>query len=280
MCPAAVWSGFENRRGAHSERGQVPVCRGVNPMVRKQARNFTLLEVLIVLAIVGMLAALVTVPFARHLGSAEVQGAASQVQSALSDAQAEARESGLPVRVVATVDENGRTDVACQTVDPFAPERGDLALDSAPESRAQAEPRSGMEHAFARATRRVQLPTGITIQDRQPAEAPEIRRSVGGMAAAPEGTDARSSLVEARPPRTLAIFLPDGSAVVPGPIRLSGKDGRSSEVRVNPWTGVAVLSSENNAGVTDADSAGPRPSGAGSSGSRTPDPTDPFAEWR
>lgn len=258
----------------------MPVCRGVNPMVRKQARNFTLLEVLIVIAIVGMLAALVTVPFARHLGGAEVEGAASQVQSALNDAQAEARESGRPVRVVATVDENGRTGVACQTVDPAAPGHGATALDGAPESGVQAEPRIGMEHAFARATRHVQLPTGVTIQGREPAESPEMRRSVGGMAAAPEGTDARSTLVEARPPRTLAIFLPDGSAVVPGPIRLSGKDGRSSEVRVNPWTGVAVLSSENGAGVSDAAPTGARPSGADASGGQTPDPTDPFAEWR
>lgn len=258
----------------------MPVCRGVNPMVRKLARNFTLLEVLIVIAIVGMLVALVTVPFARHLGGAEVEGAASQVQSALNDAQAEARESGRPVRVVATVDENGRTGVACQTVDPAAPEHGGIALDGAPESRVQAEPRSGMEHAFARATRRVQLPTGITIEDREPVESPEIRRSVGGMAAVPEESDASSTLVEARPPRTLAIFLPDGSAVVPGPIRLSGKDGRSSEVRVNPWTGVAVLSSENGTGVTDGASTSARPSGAGSSSDRTPDPADPFAEWR
>lgn len=254
-------------------------------MARKLARNFTLLEVLIVLAIVGMLAALVTVPFARHLGGAEVEGAASQVQSALSDAQAEARESGRPVRVVATVDHKGRTGVACHPVEPIAP-APDSGLNGAPERHAQSQTSAGMEHAFARATRRVQLPTGVTIQDRAGAQTPETRRSVGGMAAAPDRGSDPMPMIESRPSRTLAIFLPDGSAVVSGPIRLSGKDGRSSEVRVNPWTGVAVLSSEAGAEPNLASDVAPRASGRaeqprpGADADRIAGPSDPFAEWR
>lgn len=252
-------------------------------MMRKTARNFTLIEVLIVLAILGMLAALVTVPLARHLDGAEVQGAASRVQTTLSDAQAEARESGRPVRVVATVDEQGRTGLACHPIE--AEEASPtIAPPDVETSRAarKASAASGMEHAFARATRRVQLPTGVTIEGESRDAQPEIRRSVGGMAASPAvGTGEAAGATSAVPAaRTIAIFMPDGSAVVRGPIRVSDREGRSSEVRVNPWTGVAVLAQ------AGQDAGSTRPSDNAGSARREspvgddPDGPDPFAEWR
>ena len=266
-------------------------------MVRNVARNFTLLEVLIVLAIVGMLAALVTVPLARHLEGAEVEGAATRVQSTLSDAQAEARETGKPVRVIATVDEQGRTGLACHPVESTG---ANLSTQGAPGMNGLPTPApariagdversagtpSGMEHAFARATRRVQLPTGVTIEGGQKPVQAEARRSLGGMAAAPSDAEAGGILgTQAPTSRTLAIFMPDGSALVRGPIRLSDRDGRSSEVRVNPWTGVAVLASESTA--SGATGGGTAPDGKGTHtgrGDRAGDEldlTDPFAEWR
>ena len=218
--------------------------------------GFTVLEVLIALAIIGMLAAIVVAPMSSHMRGAEVEGAAARVQTALSDAQTEARESGRPVTVVAVVGEDGRTGLSSRAV-------------AAPS--AESAPNPGMEHAFARATRRVNLPQGVTIASaNRPAEP---ARSIGGMAA-PASNEVSDAGDDQE--RTLAVFLPDGSAVVAGPIRVCGKDGRTSEVRVNPWTGVAAL-----AGVT----TDPAPSGANKSQAPkgredSANDSDPFAKWR
>lgn len=221
------------------------------------SRAFTIVEVLIALAIVGMLAAIVAAPMFSHMRGAEVEGAAARLQTALSDAQTEARESGRPVTVVAVVTEDGRTGLSTRHV-------------ASPDAEStQAKP--GMEHAFARATRQVNLPQGVSIAGAD--RTPQPMRSIGGMAA-PASEDAESQ--DPAQERTLAVFLPDGSAVVAGPIRVCGKDGRASEVRINPWTGVAAL-----AGVT-SDSRGiddrtPSPT---KDGRTTPDDDDPFAKWR
>lgn len=221
------------------------------------SKGFTVLEVLIAIAIIGMLAAIVAAPMSSHMRGAEVEGAAARLQNALSDAQTEARESGRPVTVIAVVGEDGRTGLDSRTV--AAP-----VSDTSPAA-------PGMEHAFARATRRVNLPQGVTITSvERPAEP---ARSIGGMAAPAAGRVSDSGDTQER---TLAVFLPDGSAVVAGPIRVCGKDGRSSEVRVNPWTGVAALAGLTIDNPTLRSDDVRAPKGAGG----TIDDSDPFAKWR
>lgn len=232
---------------------------GVSSMVPRQtqgSRAFTVLEVLIALAIIGMLAAIVMIPMTGHMRGAELDGATARVQNALSDAQAEARESGVPVTVVAVIREDGRTGLNSRAV-------------PAPSSESAA-PVPGMEHAFARATRTVDLPQGVTIGGIERASQPS--RSIGGMAMpASESSIGQASSGE----RTLAVFLPDGSAVVAGPIRVQGKDGRASDVLVNPWTGIAALASVKRGEDHDHESSA-RDRGAGG----LVDEADPFAKWR
>jgi type II secretion system protein H len=240
------------RAPARTSRGDFMVSNRTSA-----SKCFTVLEVLIALAIIGMLAAIVVAPMSSHMRGAEVEGAAARVQTALSDAQTEARESGRPVTVIAVVGEDGRTGLASRMVS--AP-----ATDQAPAA-------PGMEHAFARATRQVNLPQGVTIAG---SERPvETARSIGGMAA-----PARNGATDSGDPqeRTLAVFLPDGSAVVAGPIRVCGKDGRTSEVRVNPWTGVAALGGVTNEDRGTRDAAAPAPLRA----DEFSDDADPFAKWR
>lgn len=220
------------------------------------SRAFTVVEVLIALAVIGMMAAIVMIPMTRHMRGAEVDGAAARVQNALSDAQAEARESGVPVSVVAVVGDDGRTGLNSRAI-------------AAP-SAESAEPTPGMEHAFARATRTLSLPQGVTIGALASPAAPT--RSIGGMAMP---ASSESSSDQSSGERTLAVFLPDGSAVVAGPIRIQGRDGRTSEVRINPWTGIAALASAARTDDNDHKEAERDQSAGGLT-----DETDPFAKWR
>lgn len=256
--PDRMERSFQLSRSELVVRTPVSAHLGVTIMAasRTLSRNkcFSMVEVLIAIAIVGMLAALVAVPMTSHVRGAEVDGAAARIQSALSDAQATARESGLPVTVIAIVGDDGRTGVDSRTVSETASQAANANL--------------GMEHAFTRATKRLNLPQGITIAGRTPAAEPV--RSLGGMGA--PASDSRPEVSEPRE-RTLAVFLPDGSAVVSGPILVRGRDGRSSEVRVNPWTGVAALAGATTDDPRRTDTLDTRAGGLH-------DELDPFAKWR
>ena len=55
--------------------------------------------------------------------------------------------------------------------------------------------------------------------------------------------DASSSLVLDQPPRTirLAVFLPDGSALLGEGVWVVDNDGRARRIEVNPWTGLPIF---------------------------------------
>lgn len=55
--------------------------------------------------------------------------------------------------------------------------------------------------------------------------------------------DASASLVLDQPPRTirLAVFLPDGSALLGEGVWVVDNDGRARRIEVNPWTGLPIF---------------------------------------
>lgn len=221
-------------------------------------RAYTMLEVLIVLVLVGLIAGLVGPSMTSRLGAARVDGAASRVESALAEARAEAQETRRPVRVVAVVDEKGRTGVTCEPV---------VSGESTSVST-----RPSMEHAFVKATRRVALPDGCTIEGVE-ARRPTAHRSMGGLRAPIMMGEPRA--VEQPQSKVLAVFLPDGSAMTSGAIRVRDREGRGSDVRVNPWTGVAALAA---AGEESAETS--KVEAAPGVGGLTERADDPFAPWR
>lgn len=69
--------------------------------------------------------------------------------------------------------------------------------------------------------------------------------------------DASASLVPDQPPRTirLAVFLPDGSALLGEGVWVVDNDGRARRIEVNPWTGLPIFDATavNRDAVEDAD---------------------------
>ncbi len=73
--------------------------------------------------------------------------------------------------------------------------------------------------------------------------------------------DASASLVSGQPPRTirLAVFLPDGSALLGEGVWVVDNDGRARRIEVNPWTGLPIFGATavNRGAVEVADDAEP-----------------------
>ncbi len=73
--------------------------------------------------------------------------------------------------------------------------------------------------------------------------------------------DASASLVPDQPPRTirLAVFLPDGSALLGEGVWVVDNDGRARRIEVNPWTGLPIFDATavNRGAVEVADDAEP-----------------------
>jgi type II secretory pathway pseudopilin PulG len=73
--------------------------------------------------------------------------------------------------------------------------------------------------------------------------------------------DASASLVPDQPPRTirLAVFLPDGSALLGEGVWVVDNDGRARRIEVNPWTGLPIFGATavNRGAVEVADDAEP-----------------------
>ena len=69
--------------------------------------------------------------------------------------------------------------------------------------------------------------------------------------------DASASLVQDQPPRIirLAVFLPDGSALLGEGVWVVDNDGRARRIEVNPWTGLPIFdaTAANRDAVEDAD---------------------------
>lgn len=292
-------------------------------MSQRSGRAFSMIEVLIALALLVVVAMISMPMFASRMDEARAEGATSQVQVALSQARSEAQESGLPIRVVAVVNEDGKTNIRAEAVEHGSAEGGALGaavgssagggmglsrgalmadaggghsgaasgtglmpggLGGVSQSGLRDGGTSGLsgarsgeartdgwsvgqeERGASRSTRSISLPTGFMIASDETVERlfDEAPRSMGGMPA-PSWASTKPEVTEAR---TLVIFLPDGTAISSGPIKVRNRAGLGGELVVNPLTGVAVLA--------DARSAAGARSGNASAGGDDAELTDPF----
>ena len=80
------------------------------------------------------------------------------------------------------------------------------------------------------------LANGVWITDRPPSRASGFDE--GELAAVEGDRQPRDGLSEPRRRIRLAVFLPDGSALLGEPAWIGDADGRLGKIQVNPWTGL------------------------------------------
>lgn len=171
--------------------------------------GLTLLELLIAIGLLVALAAIVFPPvmgrYRQHVFDAGADLITTQLVLARSHAQA----TGTAVEVVC----NGRpARVSAREFDPAAAADEPPARPAIPESWAEQ-----------------MLPDGLWIDD------PSSEADAGPAGAGDEPPNAALRL---------AVFMPDGSALLCTPVRLRDRHERSGTVSVNPWTGLCSFDPE------------------------------------
>jgi Tfp pilus assembly protein FimT len=190
-------------------------------------RGVTILELLVV---IGLLLALASVALpivvTRAAGSA-LPEAQQQVEAALMLARADAQRDSAPVRVRARACAQGGMELVAETVElrQGGTDRGAASADAD-----GSDPVSGSDER-TRLSAVYTLPRGIVLSDSVKsadavAHQPLAEPVTGGAAAA-----ASNDWV------LLAVFLPSGEAIRPGPRYLIDERGRAAELVVEPWSG-------------------------------------------
>jgi prepilin-type N-terminal cleavage/methylation domain-containing protein len=180
-------------------------------------RAFTLVELMVAIAVLIVIAALVLPSMDSISESSKFRSACDQLSSAASVCRAEAKRTGKPVAVVATMNEDGRQTIVSVPL-------GDVALLE--------------EDATIEVDSRVLMvmPAGVSIRAR------EKGASAAADAAAPisVGVDKQ----DAETTQSLIIYWADGGATASAPMVVTGPGGRSAGAKVNSWTGALSISSE------------------------------------
>lgn len=183
---------------------------------------FTLLEILIALAIVVALLALVAQPLARRLGDSRFRETLSQIEAAMMLVRADAQRNGSAIEVFAR---DGRAGFQ------LLGREVDFGQGAPPEDES-----SGQGTAHERLV--FELPAGFVIGESELSSAPRKAESEG-MAPPPVPVDEESGAGgDADPAGAVVVFLPDGSAARgTGSGVVTDRAGRRAEMKVNTWTG-------------------------------------------
>lgn len=200
----------------------IPTCvKAVSGM----SRGFTLIEILIAAGLVVILSGLVLPSVVGRLSPERTQRAAGDIESAGMIARAEAQQEGRAVLLAAVRDTAG--DWTLITV-----QAGD-GEDAAANVRGWLDAEAELEIP---AKRRVlaTLPSDCDLRSAELDDAAHDELARGEIARRPESTPNRAAL---------AVFLPDGSAVAIGDVRLIGRDGERRPVMVSEWNGVISIGS-------------------------------------
>jgi hypothetical protein len=205
-------------------------------------RALTLLEVLIALTLLVALGAIAFPAMMRSLGGRAFDATGDVIVNHLLLARATAMEQGElievayltePARLVARRFEPALLEApaAPGAEEGFgAPPTWDTAWTAEDEA-----PAPIAEGWAVRA-----LPRGLELRNQPPASLDE--NDPEAMLAAMEA----EALDEAAPeqaPMRIAVYLPDGSAMIAGDFWLLDEEGRSARLRVSPWTGLPALES-------------------------------------
>ncbi|MHC4415611.1 MAG: hypothetical protein ACYS0G_10035 [Planctomycetota bacterium] len=211
-------------------------------------RGLTLLELLLAIGLLVALGALVWPAFVGSLNERAFETTADVVRHQLLLARAHAQTTGVPVEV--TYRRNPpRIEARLFQAGPIAVEQGTYVepLDATDDDRGEPpgidDEQSDREGLIASGWAHRRLPDEIWIATRRgddPDENGEGEADAGQEAewggGAPDTTQEED--LDERPWIRLAVFVPDGSALLGAPVWLRDSDGRLGRLQVNAWTGL------------------------------------------
>ncbi|MBX3363711.1 MAG: prepilin-type N-terminal cleavage/methylation domain-containing protein [Phycisphaeraceae bacterium] len=204
-------------------------------------RGFTILELLIVLGLLGAIAAIVLPAVGGRTAAYSFDEAVRQVRSAVGACRADARRTGKPVELLAAWQEDGRVMLVGLVVQSERDEEPlDVALFGGLTLEGVSSGMSGDQSMLLAGRRYATLPRTTSIRLREDlAEIADMYAELDE-AFVPEPTPARRGR-DVRRPVSLGIFMPDGSFLAGEAVEVVGSDGRAGRLRVHPWTGGATI---------------------------------------
>src|SRR5262249_6934381 len=180
--------------------------------------GYTLFEMVLILAVLVVLAAIVYPSLDGMFGDYRITAAADQVRAAWAEAQAHAMDEGRPYRF-AVIPGKGNYRIA--------PDSGEFWAGGNSPSDNSGTPPFVLESA---------LPKGVRFAA---GEGPDSRAiDLGGDSAAPAGSLDPSAY------STMTVFLPDGSASDDVRVAFSAKGGKPVVLKLRGLTGVVTMSSQ------------------------------------
>jgi type IV fimbrial biogenesis protein FimT len=183
-------------------------------------RAFTLVELMVAIAVLIVIAALVLPSMDTISESSKFRSACDQLSSAASVCRAEAKRTGKPVAVVATMNEDGRQTIVSVPL-------GDVAqLDE--DSTVEVDSRVLMV-----------MPAGVSVRAREKGASTKL---AAGQAEDPISVEVEEQ--DAETTQSLIIYWADGGATASAPMVVTGPGGRTAGAKVNSWTGALSISSE------------------------------------
>jgi hypothetical protein len=211
-------------------------------MIRMFRRSLTLLELMIAIVLLLAIAALIFPSMLRSMDERTFESAADVTNEQLMMARAHAQATGSPVEVTYHA---GTSRVQARfflpwltepSAEPSLPGGVESAVERAErlvhEPQRQGESESEIGEAWASR----ELGHGIRIVARRPhadlipgLDASDDGES-GGFEELGKGQDVR-----------LAVFMPDGSALLGDPVWLNDQEGRCGVLTINPWSGLPVF---------------------------------------
>jgi type II secretory pathway pseudopilin PulG len=228
-------------------------------------RALTLLELLLALSLLLAIWALVLPVALESLRERAFEANAETIHNQLLLARAHAGATGRPVEIsyepspsriearYFQVDVAGDRSVDAGTAPSRAASpRRDVESAGALDRKPEPAPTTGPIDPIVESWADTLLPEGFTISA-APADQAPTGGSAAAAATAPSGT------------LRLAIFMPDGSALLSRPVWVGDAHGRQAKLTINPWTGLSsqersAASEVAGAGtVTDAAAAEPPP---------------------
>lgn len=200
------------------------------------SRGLTLIEVVIVIAIIAILSALALPAIWNRLGDSRVNSAARQLEAAVISVRAQSQREGYAISLVASHDERGMLLKAERIEQP-----GSWLDEEMPIDRRSGDQREHGRDAGVPTARVIgRLAKGVTV-------------AAGRISETEQGNDAlplRRHEIEQFPPVRIAVALPDGTVIVQPPVRLTA-GSTQLRMHINRFTGASSVERERLQGEAD-----------------------------
>ena len=204
-------------------------------------RGLTLLELLLAIGLLLAMAALVFPTVLKGFGERAFESSAEVVRNQLLLARAHAQAAGQPVEVTYNSPPS-RTEARLFRAGLRGIEQREYRRAARSAENDLSDPpsfsdeKSNLEALIPEGWASRLLATGVWIADRPPSRANGFDE--GEFAAVEGDRQPADGLSEPRRRIRLAVFLPDGSALLGEPAWIGDADGRLGKLQVNPWTGL------------------------------------------